>query len=306
MATSTWSTALTGPKCLDRFSIEMKASGNWRHAAASQPLREEYHDEGHHQDDGPQRHDAGQFLRETKLTPNVDRQGRIGAGQEERHDEFVEGNREGEEQAGENPGEHNGEGHPPEGPPGIVAQIRGRLFHRPVKALETGHQGRHGEGHADKYVAERDRVERQRYAEPADQDQQGHAHDDAGDHQRQHDREHDRLASGHPIAAHGLGAEDAQDGGNHGGRPADLDAVHQGRVHRLVGEHLLVPLGGKGLERKGDVDGIVEGEHRQEQHRHVEKGEKRDRIGAQKSARLLVKGRRLHAMRSVILRVIPM
>ena len=52
-------------------------------AAAPEPLREEDHDEGNHEDAGTEREHAGQLLREAQLAPNVDRQRGIGAGQEE-------------------------------------------------------------------------------------------------------------------------------------------------------------------------------------------------------------------------------
>src|SRR5689334_5166480 len=130
MPKDTSSTALTEPKALETPWMEMMLSlcaiglESSRlaglHAAAAQPFRRDHDDDRDHENGCAERQRRRQSLRKSQLAVEEDRQGLLGAAQEERHHELVERDGEAHQQAGDNSRQRDRKGHAPERHPGIL------------------------------------------------------------------------------------------------------------------------------------------------------------------------------------------
>ena len=92
---------------------------------------------------------------------------------------------------------------------------------------------------------------------------------------------------GHAVARHRLGGEKAQHGGQQRGRPRRPSGCCPARAAwRVVGQQLAYQWVVKPVSGKAMNIGIVEREKRQQQHRHIEKGQIGEGVDEQPAPRL--------------------
>ena len=171
-----------------------------------------------------------------------------------------------------------------------------------LEALQARNHDQHRERNRDQDMPGPDGDERERNPEGTGKDEQGNPENDSRyDEGDQHEAD-DRAAPHEPVAGHRPRRQRAEHRADHGDADADRQAVQKRVDQRPLRRHALVPLDREALEREGDIDGIVEREQRQKQHRNVQKGQIDDRVDQQGIEAAPPDEMPLHATRRVILR----
>ncbi len=122
-----------------------------------------------------------------------------------RHDDLVEGEREGEQAARDERRREDGPENEAEGLPAVGAEILRRLDQRGRRAAQPRDDVVVDDDDAEGRVADHDRPDRGQDPGEAEERDERHPGDDPGQSERQHEQERDRLPAEEAVAGHGCG-----------------------------------------------------------------------------------------------------
>jgi len=237
--------------------------------------REEYEQERHDVDDG-------EFVGPLHGVEDPDRD-RLGAraSREERDDDFIEREGEGEEASREERSAHSRERDATEGHPGVGTKVGGGLLWATRKAAQARHDVVVRHHNAEGGVRNDDCGEAKPNAEELEAALQRNAGDHAGERDRQDEEERDGVLPEEVVPLHRERGERAKHQRNQRCGGGGNEGVEQRRADRRIRRRLTEPVQRKASRRPSGELALVEGVDGEDDQRQIDEDEHQRGCGAQ-------------------------